>query len=411
MNADIISVGTELLLGDIVNTNSQYLSNELASLGIDVFFQSTVGDNESRIREITLSSMKRSDILIFTGGLGPTSDDITKEAICNALNINLKVDKDTLSSIMKNFSDRGIYMPESNKKQALVPENSLILKNDFGTAPGIYLNYNDKIIIMLPGPPREMIPMFNNYVKPILKSLSNFIIKSKVIKTIDIPESTLENKLSGLITYENPTIATYAKDGQVHIRITAKAIDESNVDHMLTDIQSKIEDKIKEYIYGYDNETLESVVLKLAEKLNLKIGFCESCTGGLVTSMFTRLSGASKVIDRSIITYSNLSKIEEVNVDSKVLEKNGAVSKETAIQMAKGLLSKSNIDLAVSITGIAGPTGGTLDKPVGLVYICLATKNECKVYKNIFKGDRFSIQFRTANTVFNIVRKYLLNLI
>lgn len=412
MKAEIISVGTELLLGNIINTNSQYLAEELASIGIDVFYQTTVGDNEDRIIEITNSSLRRADILLYTGGLGPTGDDLTKESVCKAIGIDLILDNDALSSIKKTFSDRGIYMSKSNIKQAMVPRNSIILRNDNGTAPGIYLYYKDKIIIMLPGPPKEAIPMFDIYVKPMLKSLSNYIIKSKVIKTIDISESALEEILSDLIkTCSNPSLATYAKDDQIYIRITAKAQDDFLADKMILDFQSRIEAKIMKYIYGYDNDTLEDIVLRLAEELDLKLGFCESCTGGLVTSMLTKIPGASKVLDRSIITYSNSAKIEEVNVDAETLNTKGAVSKETAIQMAKGLLAKANLDLVVSITGIAGPSGGTNEKPVGLVYICLATKDAYWVYKNVFKGDRVSIQIKTTNAVYSIIRKYLLRII
>jgi competence/damage-inducible protein CinA-like protein len=412
MKAEIMSVGTELLLGNILNSNSQFLSQELALLGIDVYFQTTVGDNKQRIIETTLAALERADILIFTGGLGPTNDDITKEAVCEVLNLDLQLDERILSAIKKRFVDNNICMANNNLKQALVPENSTILKNDYGTAPGIYLNCKDKILIMLPGPPNEMIPMFDNYVKPLLKSLTSFTIKSKVIKTIDICESSLEEMISDLILgHKNPSIATYAKDGQVDIRITAKADSEILADKMLLDIQTKIEDKIIQYIYGYDDDKLEKVVLELANKLNTKIGFCESCTGGLITSMFTKLPGASNVLDRSIVTYSNTSKIEEVHVDAHILEMYGAVSEETAVQMANGLLERTDIDLAVSVTGIAGPTGGTIEKPVGLVYIGIASKKRCLVFKRFFKGDRETIQIRTANTVYNLIRKYLLNLL
>ncbi len=410
MKAEIISVGTELLLGNILNSNSKFLSEKLALLGIDVYFHTTVGDNKKRIIEVVSTSIERSDILIFTGGLGPTSDDVTKEAVCYALNIDTELNQEILASIKKSFIDREICMTNNNIKQALVPKNSVILTNDFGTAPGIYLTYRNKIIIMLPGPPNEMRPMFTKYTVPLLMPINDFIIRSKVIKTIDICESSLEEKLLDLIeTHINPSIATYSKDGQVDIRLTVKANNELLAEKMLADLQVKIEERINNYIYGYDEDCLEKVVLNLAKKLNIKIGFCESCTGGLVTSMLTKLSGASTILDRSIVTYSDASKIDEVNVDKDTLEVYGAVSEETAIQMAKGLLKKSLVDIAVSVTGIAGPTGGSLEKPVGLVYICIATKYDCLVFKSLFKGNRESIQLRTANTVFNLIRKHLLN--
>lgn len=410
MKAEVICVGTELLLGNIINTNARFLSQTLAELGIDVYYQTTVGDNMERIMDATLNALNRADILIFSGGLGPTKDDCTKEAVCKVLKRNLYLDEQILKKIFEFFSNR--QMPESNKKQAYVPENSAILENDMGTAAGFFIETDNKIIILLPGPPHELIHMFNKHVIPKLSKNSNYTIKSRVINTIGIGESSLEERIIDLIEAQtNPTIATYANNGQVDIRITAKADSITGADALLDDIQIKIDERIKEFIYSYNGETIEEVVFKLLCKRQLKIGFCESCTAGLTTSMLASIPGASKVLDRSFITYSNLSKMEEVDVKSRTLETYGAVSKETAIEMAQGILKKCPIDIGVSITGIAGPTGETDKKPIGLVYICIATKERHIVVEKRFNGNRDDNRLRAAKATFDIIRRFLLKLV
>lgn len=410
MKAEIISVGTELLLGNIVNTNAKFLSERLAEIGIDVYYQTTVGDNQNRILNTTMSALKRTDILIFSGGLGPTEDDCTKEAVCAAINRSLYLDEQIVEDI-NNFFANG-RMPSSNKKQAYVPIDSKILKNDIGTAPGFYIEENGKVIVLLPGPPAELTLMFDKYVAPMLRFNSSFTIKSRIIKTIGIGESSLEEKLIDLIeTQSNPTIATYANNGQVDIRITAKANNIDKADTLLNSMQIELDKRIKEFIYSYNNETIGETIFKMLYERKLKIGFCESCTAGLATSELASIPGASEVLERSCITYSNLSKIEEVGVKESTLNKYGAVSEETAIEMAKGLLEKSPIDLSISITGIAGPTGGTKNKPTGLVYICLASKDRYVVIKKKFNGNREANRQRATKCAFDLIRKYLLNLI
>ncbi len=410
MKAEIICVGTELLLGNIVNTNARFLSQRLAELGIDVYYQTTVGDNMERIIDTTNNALNRADILIYSGGLGPTEDDCTKEAVCKALNKALYLDEQILDEILNYFANR--QMPESNKKQAYVPENSQILKNNVGTAPGFFIEADKKIIILLPGPPHELTHMFNKYVLSMLDSNSNYTIKSRVIKTIGIGESSLEERIIDLVDAQtNPTIATYAGNGQVDIRITAKADSIPKAEALLDDMQSRLGMRIKEFIYSYNNETIEEVVFRMLCERRLKIGFCESCTAGLATSMLTSIPGASKVLERSFITYSNLSKIEEVNVNENTLDNYGAVSKQTAIEMAQGLLKKCPIDIGISITGIAGPTGETEGKPTGLVYICVASKDRHIVVERKFNGSRDGNRLRSAKAAFDLVRKFLLDLI
>ncbi len=409
MKAEIINVGEELLSGDTLNSNVQTLAKILSPLGIKVNFNTVVGDVEEHIIAATEMALKRSDLIIYTGGLGPTRDDLTKEVVCKVLNRKLTLDDNILNNIKEFFNSRNIDMTSNNIKQACVPEGSIILENKNGTAPGFFLNYDNTSIVLLPGPPREIDPMFREQVVPLISNLTNNKIITKNISTIGIGESKLESVIDEIISfYSSVDIATYARSGQVDVRITIILEDEDEANNLMDEIYKKIESKIGEYIYSNDNEKIEEAVFKLLKENKLKIGFCESCTGGLVTSKMTRLAGASEVLDRSIVTYSNNSKVEEVSVSQETLDKHGAVSGETAIEMAKGMLLRRDIDLAVSITGIAGPGGGSIDKPVGLVYICLATRDLEIVERNIFVGSRFFIQERTSIEVFNLIRKHIL---
>lgn len=409
MKAEIICVGTELLLGNIVNTNAQFLSQRLADLGIDVYYHSVVGDNAERLKEATKIALDRSELIIYTGGLGPTNDDLTKEVISNILGLEMKLDNISLERIKKCFKKYDKIMTENNIKQAILPKDCIVLKNDIGTAPGVFLTYNEKKIVLLPGPPKEMHAMFNNYVVPLIKQ--KYIIKSKTIKTIDIGESQLEDLIKDLIENQtNPTIATYAKEGQVDIRITGKGQYEEEIDKSINKIVEKIDKVLKDYIYSYDNETIEEVFYNLLKEKNMKVAFCESCTGGLVSSRFTKIPGTSLVFDRGIVTYSNNAKINELYVKKETLNLYSAVSSETAIEMANGLLSKSGVDIAFSTTGIAGPSGGTKNTPIGTVFIGIATKHESFSIECHFDGDRESIQYKAASKVFNEGRKYLLKI-
>ena len=409
MKAEIINVGTELLLGSTLNTNAKFLSQRLAELGEEVYFHTVVGDNRGRLKGALNLALKRSQLIILTGGLGPTQDDLTKEVVCETLNLKLNLNEEVLNEIKRYFNKLHREMSGNNIKQAYIPENSIVLKNDIGTAPGVLVNWNDKKIAILPGPPNEMKTMFNKYLSPLIKE--NYIIKSKTLKTIGISESTLELMIKDFIDSQtNPTIATYVKEGQVDVKITAKEENKDNSDDLINDMVEKVEKRIGKYIYSYDDETIEEALYKILKDRGFKIAFCESCTGGLVSSRFTKIPGVSQVFDRGIVTYSNRAKVEELNVKEDTLRKYGAVSEETAIEMAEGLLKKSNVDIALSTTGIAGPDGGSEEKPVGLVYIGVATKEGSHAVKFTFPGNRISIQNRTATMVFDEGRKCLLKL-
>ncbi|WP_077367558.1 competence/damage-inducible protein A [Anaerosalibacter sp. Marseille-P3206] len=407
MKAEIISVGTELLLGNTINTDAQFLSQRCADLGIDVYYHTVVGDNIERIKEVTEIAINRSNLIIFTGGLGPTSDDITKEVVSELLNIQLELNQFYLKEIEKYFKNINKQMTENNIKQAYLPKGSIVLKNDVGTAPGAFLSSNGVKVIFLPGPPIELKTMFNRYVVPLLDN--EYIIKSKVIKTIGIGESQIDDMLDSLIKIQtNPTIATYAKEGQVDIRITAKGKDEDNIDLLIDELTNKVSKIIGDYIYSYNNESVEEVFYSLLKKKSMKVAFCESCTGGLITSRFTRIPGVSEVFDRGLVTYSNEAKINELGVKEETLKTYGAVSQQTAIEMVEGLFKKSNVDIAISTTGIAGPSSDDKNKPIGLVYIGVADKDKSFAIECHFSGNRESIQKKATNYAFNEGRKFLL---
>ena len=391
MKSEIISVGTELLLGHTVNTDAQYLSQKCADLGIDVYYHTVVGDNIDRIKEVTQIALHRSNLIIYTGGLGPTSDDITKEVVSELLNIELELNEIYLKEIEKYFKKMNKKMTENNIKQAYIPKGSIVLKNDVGTAPGVFLSSNEVKIIFLPGPPIELKTMFNKYAVPLLDN--EYIIKSKVIKTIGIGESELDDILNNLIKAQtNPTIATYAKEGQVDITITAKGKKEHEVDLLIQNLTNKVSEIIGEFIYSYDGESLEETFFKLLKNRNIKVAFCESCTGGLITSRFTKIPGVSEVLDRGIVTYSNKAKMDELGVKETTLDTYGAVSEQIAMEMAEGLLQKTNVNIAISTTGIAGPLSDNSKQPIGLVYIGVAVKDKSYAIKYHLKGDRKSIQ-------------------
>ena len=411
MKAEIITVGTEILLGDIVNTNSAYLARELALLGIDVYHQSCVGDNEQRLIDTFSEGLKRSDIIITTGGLGPTSDDITKEVACKIFDQEIELDKKSLEKIEKFFRNLGIEMTENNKKQAYFPKNSIILENENGTAPGAILSKDKKIIIILPGPPKEMIPMFEYKVKPYLKSMNKEVLISKTLKFFGIGESTLESKIIDIIKEQsNPTVAIYVSNMELRLRITAKAENEDKANESIIPIIKKVKDRVGEFVYAEDNISIEEVVSKMLVEKNLTIATAESCTGGLVSSTLINYPGISSVFMEGCVTYSNEAKINRLGVSKHTLTTYGAVSEETAREMAEGIAKNLNTNVAISTTGIAGPGGGTTDKPVGLVYIGVYINEKTTVKKYILQGNRQDIRLRATKNALNDLRLRLLEL-
>lgn len=405
MTAEIICVGTELLLGSIVNTNAAFIAKECATMGINVYAQSVVGDNAGRLREAFLNAFNRSDVVILSGGLGPTEDDLTKETIAEALGIELVEDKKARKMLESYFDKIDKKMTDNNYKQALVPKKSIVLYNDNGTAPGIAINKDNKAVVLLPGPPKELIPMFKEQVRPILAKKSGDAIFSITIKECGIGESELETILIDLIDGQtNPTIATYAKDGRCEIRITAFANKESEAKEIAKPIAKQIKARLGDAVYSCDeDEDLENSVINLLKKYDLKISTAESCTGGLIASKLVNVPGASDVFTHGFITYSNKAKRKILSVDRDTLKKYSAVSKEVAKEMAKGCAFVADTEVSIAVTGYAGPYDSK-EEPKGLVYIACSVNDKVIVNKFNFNGDRNKIRENAAIKALNMVR-------
>ncbi|MBQ7044571.1 MAG: competence/damage-inducible protein A [Clostridia bacterium] len=405
---EIISVGTELLLGDILNTDAQFLAQELARLGFSVMHQSVVGDNHDRLLASLNHAAQRSDIIILSGGLGPTPDDITKEVACEFFSKELVLHKESLERMTKYFTNKGLEMPESNKKQAMLPADCVVFENNNGTAPGLGMEKNGKHILLLPGPPRELKPMFFESAVPYLKRFSDKIIISHNVRTFGIGESAMSQLVEDLLESENPTVAPYAKDGEALLRVTAMADNEAEADRLCAPVIEEITKRLGDYIYGIDLTCIEEAVVDLLKEKGMKLATAESCTGGLIGKRITNISGASSVFDCGIISYSNEIKHKILGVSEDDLKKYGAVSEQVAKQMAQGVLKLSGADVAVSVTGIAGPNSDGTDKPVGLSYIGLAHKNGVEVKKLMTgRNDRDYNRYVNASNALNMVRMYL----
>jgi nicotinamide-nucleotide amidase len=409
MNAEIIAVGTEVLLGDIVNTNAQYLSRRLADLGIYVYYQSVVGDNKERLKNSLKLAYSRADMVITTGGLGPTKDDLTKEVGSEFFQKPLLLHEESLKSIEDYFNKLNRNMTEANKKQAYIPEGAVVLKNNFGTAPGCIIDDSGKILVMLPGPPREMIPMFENHVVPYLKKYQKGVLVSKVIRIIGLGESEIVDNIKDLMDAQtNPTIAPYAKSGEAILRVTASAETEYKANLIIDPVINRIYDILKDNIYAMGDTTIENVVAKELIDKGITISTAESCTGGLLAGRLINYPGISSVFMEGAVTYSNESKMKRLGVKESTLEKYGAVSKETALEMAEGIAKASNTDIGLSTTGIAGPDGGTDEKPVGLVFVGLYINGNTYVKKLHLTGDRENIRNRTVIYSLDFLRRHLL---
>lgn len=413
MNAEILSIGTELVLGDIVNTNAQYLSKQLALKGINVFYQSNIGDNPERIIKALSIAVTRSNIIIFTGGLGPTADDITIATVANALKIPLEKNEEAYNDIVKYFESTGRKMPKNNEKQAMLPVGCTVFRNTIGTAPGCALVSGTQCIVFLPGPPSELKAMYENSLSQYLDKYANGIIKSRFVHIYGIGESEIDEKAKELISGVNPTVAPYAKEGFSSLRITAKGNTENEAEEMLQGTVNRITDIFGECIFGFDDDTLESVVVELLKQKGLTLATAESCTAGYISKRITDISGASQVFNMGVSTYSNEAKEKELSVPADLIEKHGAVSKEVAACMAKGVRVKSGADIGVSITGIAGPNSDGTNKPVGLSYIGISDKDGEYVIKSLksSKKDREYIRFTSASEAINFLRLYLQGLV
>lgn len=405
MIVEVINTGTELLLGEILNTNFQYLSRHLNNIGFDVLYQTTVGDNAQRMKQTVLHALERADVIIITGGLGPTRGDITKDTIVDICGLECYLDLDTWGRIDAFFAKKGSCVPANNDKQAMIPVGAEILQNDVGTAPGLFICHQNKYLILLPGPPAEMTDMCEKQLWPLFEKKfgSQGIILSRTLHLRGIGESLTAEKIDDLIIEQsNPTIAIYARHGEILIRLTAKAVTRQIASAMLDEYEKLIRKRLSQYIYGVDDESLPAILGRKLLENKKTVAFAESCTGGLASSLVTDIPGSSEYLLGSAVTYTNEIKNRLLNVQQETLQEFGAVSRETACEMAVGARKLFTSDYGVSITGNAGP-GESENKPVGLVYIAVATEKVVYCQEHYFHHSRVENKLRIALTAISML--------
>lgn len=411
MTVELISVGTEILLGNIVNTNAAYLAEKCALLGLSLYNQTVVGDNSERLFNAVKTALSRADIVILTGGLGPTEDDITKETIAAVFGRKLYMDEHSKERIQEYFDQvKSRQITENNWKQAMVPEGAKVIDNHNGTAPGIILEENQKMAILLPGPPNELKPMFEESIAPLLNQMQPEGIYSRMVKICSVGESRAETMIKDMMeTQTNPTIAPYAKTGEVHLRVTAKAKSEEEAKQLMEPVVEELFRRFGSRIYTTcEDVTLEDTVVTMLKEKKYTVTTAESCSGGLLAGRILNVSGASDVYREGHITYSNEAKEKLLGVKHETLEMYGAVSEQTAAEMARGAAEAADADAALSVTGIAGPGGGTKDKPVGLVYIGCYVRGKVKVKECRFAGNRDKNRESAVVQALTLLREQLL---
>ena len=409
MTVEFICVGTELLMGNIVNTNAAFMSRRCAMLGLDNYYQTVVGDNAERLESVLKTAKERSDIVILSGGLGPTEDDLTKETAAKVMGKTLIEDEKAWKHIKKYFEKRNLELTDNNRKQALVPEGSVVLYNRNGTAPGIIIE-GDCRMILLPGPPMELEAMWEEYVDEYLRKLNPAMLLSEMVKICGAGESKVETELKDLIDAQtNPTIATYAKNGEVDVRVTAKGADEKECKKLLKPVVKEIKKRFGEKIFTTDeNVSLEMAVIQILNENKMTLTTAESMTGGMLASRFISVPGASEVIKQGFITYSNKAKRKYLGVKRSTLDKDGAVSEQCAKEMAKGGAAAAKSDVCVSVTGIAGPAGDSHTSKVGLTYIGVCVAGKVKVKEYVFDGSREKIRQSASAAALTFLRHCLL---
>lgn len=407
MNVEIVAVGNEVVGGYIVNTNASYLACEVRKLGMHTKWMSTVEDDPKSIEEALSQALKRAEVIIITGGLGPTPDDLTKEIVCKTLNMPLHVRQEEVEKIKRYFAKKGKVMPKNNEKQAAFPNEAIILPNDCGTAPGCIMESGERIVILLPGPPHELRTMFNQYVVTWLEKKSHLCYQNLDIKCFGIGEGECAERLEGLIGQNDQmSVATYINEEEVIIRITSWNKDKLVGKNEIEKVKKQVEACLGEFIIGYNDERLEeNIVKKLLEK-NYTVSTVESCTGGMIAATLVNCSGVSECFKEGVVTYSNEAKMAYVDVKADTLARVGAVSEETAREMAEGIRKRAHSDIGLSSTGIAGPGGGTPTKPVGLIYIGIATNEGTDVYRLQLNGTRQKNREQTVKHIlFQLYKK------
>ncbi len=411
--AEIISVGTELLLGNIVNSDARDISQMLSELGINVYFHTVVGDNPERLKSAVAIARKRADIIITTGGLGPTCDDLTKQTLAEAFGKKLIFDEREAQAIREYFEKRlrSHQMTDNNYQQAMLPEGCVVFHNDNGTAPGCAFEAGGVHVLMLPGPPVECVPMFRACAMPYLRRLSELEIVSHNIHIFGLGESFVEDKLRDtMLRLQNPTLAPYAKSGEVRLRVTARAKRDEEAEVMMAPVINEVRSKLGNCVYGIDTDTLENTVLGLLKEKGVTLAAAESCTGGLVSKRMTDLPGASEVYLGGAVTYAVSSKTAILGIPAELIEEKGVVSREVAAAMASGVRERFDSDLGIGITGIAGPDSDGSGTPVGSVFVALATP-EGRHVRDLHLGQgRERIRISAANHALDMVRRYLTGL-
>ena len=410
MIAELVTTGSELLLGQIVNTNAAYMARELNRMGVDVCFQTTVGDNRARMKEVLTHALTRADIVITSGGLGPTRGDITKEVSAEVMGLTMAQNEECVARLKAHFARLGREMTENNLRQAMIPEGAHIFVNHAGTAPGVAMEKDGKLLVNLPGPPSEMKDMFRRSLAPYLveKYGISSIIFSRVLHTNGIGESMLETKIDDLIlAQKNPTLALLVRPTGVIIRITAKAENEAAAEKLIAPVENEIRNRLGSFVYGVDEEKMEEIVGRELKAMGLTVATAESCTGGLVASRLTDVAGSSEYVKGGIVSYTDEIKANVLGVSRELLAEHGAVSEPTARAMAEGARKVLDADVAVSTTGLAGPGGGTEKTPVGTVFIAASGPKGTVAEKHSFTGTREQVKFRASQAVLVLLRRYI----
>ncbi len=411
MIAEIVSVGTELLMGQIVNTDAQFIASHLAPLGYRALYQVTVGDNPARLAGVVQSALARADVLLFTGGLGPTDDDLTKETVAQALGLEMAVVPEEEARLRAYFASRGKEMTPNNLKQARFPTGSIILPNPNGTAPGCIMEADGKAAILMPGPPRELYPMFRDHVLPYLEKRSGVRLHSRELRIFGMGESEVTYRLRDLIaTQSNPTIAPYVKTSEVTLRVTAQCQDDAEGERLVAPVIDAILARLGSIVYSTNGESLPALCVRLLLTQGATLAVAESCTGGMLASSIVDIPGCSACFLEGVVTYANGAKVRRLGVSEGTLATDGAVSLACAQQMAEGLRAAAGTTYALATTGIAGPDGGTPEKPVGLVYVALAGPGRTEVRKLLLSGDRARIRTAATLHALDLLRRSLLGL-
>jgi nicotinamide-nucleotide amidase len=410
LSAEIIAIGSELLAPDRTDTNSLWLTDKLNRIGINVELKTIVGDDDARLEELIKDAVKRSRVVITTGGLGPTEDDITRKVVARALGRRLLLDEHVLAEIRTRFQSFGLTMPERNSRQAMVIDGADVLPNPNGTAPGLYLKHQDCAIALLPGPPREMQPMFDNHVQGRLQELSSDLrFARRILRVAGMGESAVDEKIAPIYTqYENPQTTILFNSSEIELHLRAHARTEAEAESLLDELSLKIEQVLGNAVFSFRGESMEEVIGRRLTITGFTVAVAESCTGGLIAQRITSVSGSSGYFIEGVVSYSNESKTRLLGVDKKLIRDHGAVSKEVARDMARGVRHRAKTDFGLAVTGIAGPGGGSEDKPVGLVYIALADDAHTEHKRLMLPGDRELIRWRASQAALDMLRRRLI---